>query len=193
MENINETCLNDWNDNKEWSAFFQHYYSFLKSLAISYNLPSQDVDDVVQEVFITMAKHFRDKKFDSNKGAFHSWVTQFAKWRMIDIIRRNQTRAKVVTSGDDLLMESQPDETADPTNKYELEHQREIVTQALQNLSAGRSNKELKIFNDIFFNDLSQEELMEKHDTNASGIYLAKHRVMKKLKAEIAILEKQYV
>lgn len=193
MENINEHCLNNWSDDKEWNAFFTHYHSFLKNLAISYKLPSQDVDDVVQEVFITMAKHFRDKKFDSNRGAFHSWVTQFAKWRMIDIIRRNQTRAKIIISGDDLLMESQPDETADLDNKYELEHQREIVIKALKNLSANKANKELKIFHDIFFNDLSQEELMEKHNTNASGIYLAKHRVLKKLKTEIAALQTEYV
>lgn len=193
MENINNESLNNWRDNKEWTGFFKQYQPFLKNLAISYNLPSQDVDDVVQEVFITMAKHFRDKKFDAKKGAFHSWVTQFAKWRMIDIIRRNQTRAKLITSGDDLLMESQEDQKANLSRKFESEYQNTIVSQALENLYCGKDTQEYKIFYDIFFHGMSKEDLMNKYSTNSNAIYLAKHRVLKKLKAEVERLQEEYV
>ena len=185
MENINEQNLTNWGDSGEWNSFFTQYHPFLKNLAISYKLPTQDVDDVVQEVFIAMAKHFRDKKFDSNKGAFHYWVTTFAKWRMIDIIRRNQTKAKFITSGDDLLMELQPDESSDLNEKFEREHRFQVVRDALTNLKTQRLNKEYEIFCDMYLRDMSKEELMAKYKTSASGVYLAKHRVLKKLKAEI--------
>jgi len=188
MENINEQNLTDWRNGKEWNSFFSQYYPFLKNLALSYKLPSQDVDDVVQEVFLTMAKHFRDKKFDSSKGAFHSWVTTMAKWRMIDIIRRNQTKARLITSGDDVLMEMQPDEDCDPHDKHEREHRFQVVRDALSNLKTQRVNKEYEIFCDMYLRDMSKEELMAKYKTSASGVYLAKHRVMKKLKAEISRL-----
>jgi DNA-directed RNA polymerase specialized sigma24 family protein len=104
---------------------------------------------------------------------------------VIDIIRRNQTKARLITSGDDVLMEMQPDENSNPHEKYEAEHRFQVVRDALSNLKTQRANKEYEIFCDMYLRDMSKEELMAKYKTSASGVYLAKHRVMKKLKAEI--------
>jgi len=105
MSEFKEQELSDWGNSQGWNDFFTQFNEYLRSLAYSYKLPSQDVDDVVQEVFVSMASYFKENKFDSAKGKIHSWVTTFAKWRMVDIIRRNQRKNKQITSGDDLLME----------------------------------------------------------------------------------------
>lgn len=185
MEPINEQNLSDWSNNEEWNSFYKNYHPYLKNIAISCKLPSQDVEDVVQEVLISMAKQFRDKRFASDKGAFHAWVTKFAKWRIIDIVRKNRTRSNLIKTGDDILMESQPDERQSLERKFEIEHQKVVVKKALKNLKGGKRTKEYKIFFDYFINNMSKEELMCKYKTNANNIYLAKHRVLKRLKEEV--------
>lgn len=191
MEPINEQNLSDWSNNEEWNSFYKSYHPYLKNIAISCKLPSQDVEDVVQEVLISMAKQFRDKRFASDKGAFHAWVTKFAKWRIIDIVRKNRTRSNLITTGDDLLMESQPDMSQNLDNKFEIEYKRLIVKKALKNLKNNKRTKEYNIFFDLFVGKMSKEELMAKYQTTANSIYFAKHRVLKRLKEEVARLTQE--
>lgn len=185
MSQINEENLSDWGDQENWNAFYKQYNDYLRALAVSYKLPSQDVDDVVQEVFISMANFFKEKKFDSKKGHIHSWVTTFAKWRMIDIVRRNQRINKQVTSGDDLLMEMQPDERQNADSFYENKRQKSLFRRAVKNVAKQHLNKDFLIFSDFHFNNLSNEQIMQKHRVNSSMIYIAKHRVIKRIKNEV--------
>jgi DNA-directed RNA polymerase specialized sigma subunit len=82
-------------------------------------------------------------------------------------------------------MESVPDKENNFLNRDENEHRFRIVKKALQKLTAKKSNKEYDIFRDMFFHDMSNEELMKKHNASASAVYLAKHRVIKKIKDKI--------
>jgi RNA polymerase sigma factor (sigma-70 family) len=185
MNHSQERELSDWSNNASWNAFFTQFNEYLRSLAYSYKLPSQDVDDVVQEVFVSMANYFRESKFDSSKGNIYSWVTTFTKWRMVDIIRRNQRQNKHVTTGDDLLMEMQSDESQDLDSRLESDYQNELFDKALKNLAETHKSKDYLIFCDMHFNQLSNEELMSKYKINCGAIYIAKHRMIKRIKEEV--------
>ena len=186
MSDTQESKLSNWNNSESWNAFFGQFNEYLKSLAQSYKLPSQDVDDVVQEVFISMANYFRENKFDSSKGNIYSWVTTFAKWRMVDIIRRNQRQSKHVISGDDVLMEIQPDQNQDLDAKLENKYQKKLFLQALKNLGRFHQSKDYMIFCDMHFNNLSNNQLIKKYKINCGAIYIAKHRMIKRLKEEVS-------
>ena len=186
MSDTQESQLCDWDNNESWNAFFAQFNDYLKSLAYSYNLPSQDVDDVVQEVFVSMANYFRGNKFDSNKGNIYSWVTTFAKWRMVDIIRRNQRQNKHVTSGDDLLMEMQADEKQCFETNIENGYQKKLLVQALNNIGESNKNKDYFIFCDMHFNSLNNKEIMDKYKISCGTIYIAKHRMIKRIKEEVS-------
>ena len=185
MSDTQESQLSDWDNNESWNAFFTQFNEYLKSLAYSYKLPSQDVDDVVQEVFVSMANYFRGNKFDSSKGNIYSWVTTFAKWRMVDIVRRNQRQNKHITSGDDLLMEMQPDEKQCLETNLENKYQKKLLVQALKNIGESKKNKDYFIFCDMHFNSLNNKEIMDKYKITCGTIYIAKHRMIKRIKEEV--------
>ena len=170
---------------KDWDAFFNEFYSYLRGLAISHKLPSQDVDDVVQEIFIAMSKHFQEHKFDPSKGSIRAWITTFAKWRIIDIIRRNQRQNKVITTGDDLLMESRPDDNQDFDTQQENKYQVALFKKAVKNLAAN-PNKDFEIFCDSQFQHLTHDEIVAKYKVKDGAVYIAKHRTVKRIKEEIA-------
>ena len=94
IEQPSETTLKNWQNAEHWAEFYNHYYHYFRSLTHAYNLNHQDAEDVVQDIFVAIANQFKNDKFDSSKGCLHAWVQKFAKWRIIDIIRRNKTQSK---------------------------------------------------------------------------------------------------
>jgi RNA polymerase sigma factor (sigma-70 family) len=177
--------LSNWQDSKSWESFFSQFNEYLRNMAFSYKLPPQDVDDVVQEVFISMANSFKEGKFDPNKGHISSWVTKFAKWRMIDAVRRIQRTNRQVTSGDDALLENQADNRQDGDSNHESNRQNKLFVQAVKNLFKSHKNKDLIIFSDFYFRKMTNKQIMHKYAVNSGAIYLAKHRTIKRIKEEV--------
>ena len=185
MNNFKLEELSDWKNEQSWKPFFSEFSEFLKALAFSYKLQPQDVDDVIQEIFISIASSFRDKKFDPTKGNIYAWVKTLAKWRIIDNIRQNQTKNKYITSGDDLLMEQEPDHSQNSSVKNDFDYRRKLLNKAIKNLGKSNQSKDYNIFYDMHVHKMSNTELAEKYQTNPSTIYFAKHKTIKKIKEEI--------
>lgn len=192
IEQPSEINLKNWQNTKDWNNFYTHYYGYLRSLTHSYNLSDQDAEDTVQDIFVAMANQFKNNKFDSSKGCLHAWVQKFAKWRMIDIIRRNRTQTKYFISGDDELMENQPSDNFTVEDKSDYKHKQKLIKIALKNLKTARSGKEYDIFCDIFLKEMSKEEIIKKYKVTVGAVYVAKHKMTKKLQSEIERLSKEY-
>jgi RNA polymerase sigma-70 factor (ECF subfamily) len=191
MENINEQNLTNWQNTKDWNEFYKHYYSYFRSLTHGYNLSNQDSEDIIQDIFLAIANQFKNNKFDSSKGCLHAWVQKFAKWRMIDIIRKNKTKNKYFVFGENELMESFPVENFIIENNSENKYKRKLIKTALQNLKASRSKREYNIFYDIFFKEMSKEDVIKKYKVTVGAVYVAKHNMTKKLQLEIKKLSKE--
>lgn len=193
IEQPSEIDLKDWRNAKDWNEFYTHYYGYFRSLTHGYNLSEQDAEDTIQDIFLAMANQFKNSKFDSSKGCLHAWVQKFAKWRMIDIIRRNKTQTKYFISGDDELMENQPSQNFTVEDKSDNKYKQKLIKIALKNLKTTRSGKEYDIFCDIFLKEMSKEEILEKYKVTVGALYVAKHKMTKKLQSEIERLSKEYV
>jgi RNA polymerase sigma factor (sigma-70 family) len=193
IEKPSEIILKNWQNSQGWDEFYNHYYNYFRSLTHSYNLNHQDSEDVVQEIFLAIANQFKNDKFDSSKGCLHAWVQKFAKWRIIDIIRRNKTQNKYFVTGDDELMESQACENSVIEDKSDLKYKQEIIKIALNNLKTARSGKEYYIFCDIFLKEMSKEEIVEKYKVTVGAVYVAKHKMARRLQSEIKRISKENV
>lgn len=188
-----EIDLKNWENSQDWNEFYNHYYSYFRSLTHSYNLSEQDAEDTIQDIFVAMANQFKNNKFDSSKGCLHSWVQKFAKWRMIDIIRRNKTQNKYFVSGEDELMENHAVENSAIEDKSENKYRQKLIKIALDNLKTSRSGKEYNIFCDIFLKEMSKEQIIEKYQVTVGALYVAKHNMTKRLRSEIKKLSQEHV
>ena len=70
-------------------------------------------------------------------------------------------------------------------DKSSEEYQQKLFLQALKNIGRSHKNKDYMIFYDMHFNDLNNEELINKYKISSGAIYISKHRMIKKLKEEI--------
>ena len=188
-----EIDLKNWENSQDWNEFYNHYYSYFRSLTHGYNLSEQDAEDTIQDIFVAMANQFKNNKFDSSKGCLHAWVQKFAKWRMIDIIRKNKTQNKYFVSGEDELMENHAVENSTVEDKSENKYRQKLIKIALDNLKTSRSGKEYNIFCDIFLKEMSKEQIIEKYKVTIGAFYVAKHNMTKRLRSEIKKISQDHV
>ena len=94
-----------------WQRFFDLYAGFIFSIARSKGLKPEDADDIVQMVFVDLARNLPSFKYDQEKGHFRSYLAALVNWRVIDrlkAVRRDadlkadfMEEAKATGPGDD--------------------------------------------------------------------------------------------
>lgn len=164
----------------DWKVLREETNGLLMSIARQqFNLSVHDAEDVVQDVYISFAKQVSKGLFDKTKGNIISWMTHFAKWRIIDALRRNASRNKYFVEQDEDSIEQQQAESCDVffEQLFEAEDKdfkRRVLRYALASI---KSKKQRIIFKEILRGRLSVQQIAEKYNTTAANVYLAKHRV----------------
>jgi RNA polymerase sigma-70 factor, ECF subfamily len=159
--------------NTRISDWFQQYSNDLYQFLIYY-LGSNDVEDLVQEVFIRAIK-----KMDSfeGKSSPKTWLFSIARHIAIDEMRRKQ-RAKIKNL---ILMGNQEShETKTPDSLLNLNETNKDLYNAIQQLN--KNYRDVIIFRGI--KELSVEETAEILNWKEEKVRLTFHRAIKALQKE---------
>jgi RNA polymerase sigma factor (sigma-70 family) len=189
--------LDDWNDWASWDEFYRTYSSFVWHIARKSGLTNEESNDVVQETFIGVAKNLQKKKFDTSLGSFKSFLLNQARWRILDQFRRRkkqQSREADLHFDDDEERRTAPIERcADPNGTsleklWDQEWNDKIMDIALRKVKVMVSPRQYQIFSCYVLKGWSPEKVKAELGVNAAQVYLAKHRVGRILKREVAKL-----
>ena len=77
-------------DNKVFEAIYKKYHRFVESYVISKIGNDNNVEDLVQEIFIRVYKHL--KNYDENKGTFNNFILMNANNVIISYARKRRVR-----------------------------------------------------------------------------------------------------
>ena len=84
--------IRDPGNRSAWDRFYGQYAPFVHALAVCNGLRHADAEDLVQTVFAEMAERMRTFDYDREKGCFHNWLAEAARFRIQDFQRRNTRR-----------------------------------------------------------------------------------------------------
>ena len=108
-----------------WQRFFDLYAGFVFSIARSKGLNDTDADDIVQMVFVDLARNLPSFKYDREKGRFRSYLAALVKWRVID-------RLKAVRRDADLKADFMEEAKSAATTEDEDFEEREWQSAAME-------------------------------------------------------------
>ena len=108
-----------------WQRFFDLYAGFVFSIARSKGLNDTDADDIVQMVFIDLARNLPSFKYDQEKGRFRPYLAALVKWRVID-------RLKAVRRDADLKADFMEEAKSAATTEDEDFEEREWQSAAME-------------------------------------------------------------
>ena len=191
--------LNNWEDQRTWTEFYQTYWRLVYSVATKSGLTREEAFDVVQETIIAIARQVQKGQYDPRAGSFKAWLLQMTRWRILDVFRARKRQPSLSNQGNSESEDSQnlamERLTSEKDNLLEGIWDREwrdnISAAALERVKAKVSPRQFQIFDCYVMKGWGVKKTAEALGINAAQVYLAKHRVGSLVRKEIQGLENQ--
>src|SRR5262249_42455384 len=79
--------LKNWDDQKSWREFFDHYWRLIYGVALKAGLTETEAQEVVQETVVAVATGIKQFKADPARGSFKGWLLNTTRWKIADQFR----------------------------------------------------------------------------------------------------------
>jgi len=175
--------LRDLQDRQAWAMFVEVYAPLIFSYCRSRNLQDSDAADVSQEVLTAVSRALPSFEYQSERGRFRDWLgvvthrelLQF--WKRTNRIRRNQS-----ANGQDQI-----EKIAD-TRNWESHFHAELLQLAIHRIQREFEAETWSIFQRLWIENESPNDVASSMQIKIGSVYVAKSRVLKRLRSEVLML-----
>ncbi len=185
--------VKDRADDKSWQEFIEIYQNYVYVIVRHMNVPVDDCEDIVQQIFLKVWNAFTDFEYGKNSSKFRTWLGSVSHSVVYDYFRKakrlsdKQERVKNESELDQVTSYSKPE----IEKMVEKEWRVYISNLAMQNIKKIFSGKAIEAFN-LSIAGRSGEEIAEQLDIKLETVYMLKSRVKKRLIDEINLLKEKY-
>jgi RNA polymerase sigma-70 factor (ECF subfamily) len=177
--------VHDLADDASWAEFLGIYQPVVYRMARRRGLQDADAQDVVQRVFASVARSIDTWTTGEDRPPFRAWLTTVARNAITNALtRRPRDRAAGSTSVlDQLHAAPAPEET---TAEMIRETRREIVHWATKQIRGEFTEQTWRIFWQTSIDGVAVANVASSTGRSVGAIYVARHRVLKRLKEKVA-------
>jgi len=86
--------ISDFSDHQKWFEFHNRYGPMIRKVLQNKGLRPDELDDAVQETYLSMLSTIEQFQYDRQKGKFRSWVSKISD-RAASAHRRKQVQSQV--------------------------------------------------------------------------------------------------
>jgi RNA polymerase sigma factor (sigma-70 family) len=185
--------VRDWEDAASWQDFYDTYWKLIYRTACGAGLPHVEAEEVAQETLISITKAIRSFRYDPEQGSFKGWLRTTTNWRIRDHLRRRQRAEQESRHLQNELVDlaGGMDQADDPVGKnWDAEWEKNLTDTALDRLKKKVAPKQFQIFDLAVIKDWPTEKVAKTLKVNIGYVYLIKHRLSSRLKAELKNLRR---
>lgn len=177
--------VKDTADGVSWLEFMGIYQPVVYRLARRRGMQDADSQDVVQQVFASIARSLDGWKIADDKPPFRAWLTTIARNAISTALaRRRPDQATGSSSVADVLQQLPSDDATDA--EFRAEARREIVRWAAEQIRPEFSEVTWDIFWKTAMLEFTASEVAKTTGRSVGSIYVTRHRVLSRLKEKIA-------
>jgi RNA polymerase sigma factor (sigma-70 family) len=184
-------CLRDPHDGLAWSQFVAIYSPLVYRFVRRHGLQETDAADVTQEVFCTVARAIRRFEYDRGKGSFRSWLIAVARSKLKDFLGKRQAKNRGVGGTEALEIIKQQPASDDEEAFVEREHRRCLFDWAVGQIRSGFQEATWQAFWKTSVEGRETKEVADLLGMTVGAVYIARSRVLAKLKQTIQQIEEQ--
>lgn len=178
------------NQKDAWQRLYRLYEPLVRFWCHRANVPEQEIPDLVQEVFQTVAKSIASFSARHSCGSFRGWLRTITNSRVIDWRRRIAGKPTAVGgSTAQGFFANQPfDAQADATqSESDAEHQliQQMHANALNIIRTHFQERTWRAFWRVVVDGMTPKEAGIELDMQPGAVRVAKSRVLYRLRAEL--------
>jgi RNA polymerase sigma-70 factor (ECF subfamily) len=172
--------IRDRADNDAWARFVEIYGPLIYGFVRKRGLQDADAVDLVQDVLRSVAGAISRLEYDPARGKFRAWLFTIVKNRLRNTLKVQARRES--GSGDSAVAEQIANEPApdDWQVQWEADHQRRLFGWASEQVQA--EDRTWQAFRKTAVDGSSGKEVARELNMSVAAVYLAKSRVMARLK-----------
>ena len=177
--------LRDPRDADAWSRLVALYTPLIRLWAERLNVRGADADDLIQEVMTVVVRRFPEFVHPEKPGAFRGWLRAIAA-NCARTMWRSRKMHPTAPGGTDFgsYLARLEDPADDLAREWEREHDRHVTRRLLERIKPDFESRTWEMFARFVLDGLSAEEVAAELGTTSNAIYIAKSRVLSRLREE---------
>lgn len=177
--------LRDPADAAAWSAFLAIYRTVVYRLARSRGLQDADADDLAQQVFVAIARAVESWQPAAEGPPFRAWLYRIAHNEILKAITRRKPDTAGGSSSVMELLHEVPQREADASVELMRESRMEAFRWASEEVRHEFTPATWTMFWQSTVEARTVDDVAKTHGRTNGAVYLARYRVMKRLKEKL--------
>ena len=150
-------------------------------------VPARDLDDLSQDILLSVVKHLPTFEHSGRRGAFRSWLRTIVCRRTADYWRTIDASAQATGgSGATAALQQIADPDSDLNRQWDEEHDRYVLRCLLDLVEQEFEPNTFRAFRRLALDGASGAEVAAELGLSVGAVYVAKSRVLKRIHEEAA-------
>jgi RNA polymerase sigma-70 factor (ECF subfamily) len=172
-------------DAASWSDFLSIYRPVVVRMACGRGLQHADADDLAQQVFLSVAKAIEAWEPDSRKPPFRVWLSRITRNAIVNALTRRKPDAPGGSTSVQEMLNAVPQHDSDASVELMREGRLEAFRWASDAIRHEFTAATWTMFWQSTIEEQAVEDVARTHGRSSGAVYLARYRVMKRLKEKI--------
>ncbi len=187
------TRLKDGADTQAWGEFVRLYGPVVYGFARKRGLQDADAADLMQEVMRSVARHAERLVYDPTRGTFRGWLYTITRNKIYNFLSAQKNRPKSLGGANDSgvqeRFDSLPAREDEAEPEWDLEYLRGLSAQAMELVRHEFQSNTWAAFQRTAVAGQAPQEVAAALKMSAGAVYVAKSRVLARLRDEVRRLQ----
>ena len=166
-----------------WKDLSDLYRPLILSWLNRQGVPASDLEDLCQDVLLSVVKHLPNFQHSNRRGAFRSWLRTIVCSRTADYWRRIDPGVEASGgSGVTAVLQRIADPESDLNRQWDEEHDQYVVRRLLDLVEEVFEPTTLQAFRRLVLEGASGAETAKELGLSVMSVYKAKSRVLRRIR-----------
>lgn len=177
--------IRDSGDREAWERFVDLYAPIVYGFLRKRGLQDADSADLTQDVLRQVSEKARNWEYDPQRGAFRSWLFTVVQNRLTDHWRKERHRDRGSGDTGDQQHLEQITGDQDTSSEWDIDYERRLFHYAAKIVKQDFTPATWQAFWLTAVEGQNGPDVAVQLDLSVAAVYLAKGRVMKRLKDQV--------
>jgi RNA polymerase sigma-70 factor, ECF subfamily len=177
--------LRDRADREAWQRLVDLYSPLLSSWLRRHALQNADVDDLVQEVLVTVARETPRFQHSGRPGAFRHWLRTILANRLREFWRERRLQPAATGDSDFAgMLDQLEDPDSGISHLWDQEHDQHVAGRLLAMIEPQFAPSTWRAFRRVVLEGARPDAVAAEMGLTVNAVFIAKSRVLQRLRAE---------